>query len=40
VEVNQVENLDPFIAKVESLYDEYTAKDPLMKNFVDMAKNL
>ncbi|PKM88195.1 MAG: hypothetical protein CVU87_07990 [Firmicutes bacterium HGW-Firmicutes-12] len=40
VEVNQVENLDPFFEKVESLYDEYTAKDPLMKNFVDMAKNL
>lgn len=36
VAVNQVEDLTSFIQAVQPLYDEYKAKDPLMKDFVEM----
>ncbi|HHV79543.1 MAG TPA: TRAP transporter substrate-binding protein [Firmicutes bacterium] len=40
VQVNEVKDLAPFQAKVTSIWDEYAAKDPAIKKFVDMAKTL
>jgi TRAP-type C4-dicarboxylate transport system substrate-binding protein len=40
VAVNEVKDLTPFIEAVKPLYDSYSAKDPLMKNFIEMAKKL
>jgi len=40
VKVNNIENKKPFIDATASIYNKYTVKDPLIKNFVDMAQNL
>lgn len=40
VKVNEIQDLTPFVDAVKPLYDEYAAKDPLMKNFIEMAKKL
>lgn len=40
VKVNKIENVQPFVDATAHIYDEYSAKDPLIKNFIDMAREL
>jgi len=40
VQVNEIADLNPFLEKTKVIYDTYTAKDPRIKNFVEMANNL
>lgn len=40
VKVNNIENKEPFINATAKIYKQYTDKNPLIKNFVDMAQNL
>jgi len=40
VNVNEVNDLEPFIERTEDIYFEYTNKDPRIKKFVEMAKDL
>jgi tripartite ATP-independent transporter DctP family solute receptor len=40
VKVNEIRDVKPFIDATAPIYNEYMAKDPLIKNFVEMAKNL
>lgn len=40
VKTNKLQDVNAFKEKVKPLYDTYTSKDPLIKNFVDMANKL
>lgn len=40
VKVNEIQDVKPFTAVTAPVYNEYVTKDPLIKNFVEMAKNL
>ena len=40
IEILQISDTQPFVDATKSVYDTYTGLDPLMKNFVDMAKNI
>ncbi|NPV69838.1 MAG: TRAP transporter substrate-binding protein [Firmicutes bacterium] len=40
IQVNEIRDLAPFQSKVIGIWDEYTAKDPAIKKFVDMAKTI
>lgn len=40
MEVIEITDVQPFIDATKEVYDTYSAADPLMKKFVDMAKNL
>lgn len=39
-EINKIADLQPFIEATSEIYDAHSAKDPLIKAFVDMAKEL
>jgi tripartite ATP-independent transporter DctP family solute receptor len=40
VKINNIENTQPFVDATAHIYDEYSAKDPLIKNFINMGRNL
>ena len=40
VKVNEIKEIKPFVDATAPIYNEYMAKDPLIKNFVEMARKL
>ncbi|GAA0720266.1 TRAP transporter substrate-binding protein [Clostridium malenominatum] len=40
VKINKIDNTKPFVEATEHIYEEYMAKDPLIRSFVNMAREI